>query len=96
MARVPITDEIRKELIAHKKRTGVGPVELLKNNKKPSGSSVKGWLRGTIKTVPKSELYYVLLLRAFLPEGPYIPLTQEIRDMLMFLNYGLLCRIDKI
>lgn len=61
---VAITAKLRDELLAHRKRTGIGPYALLSGRKdKPDdlrGAIVAAWVSGTIRTARSDHLQYVL------------------------------------
>ena len=64
LERVRVTDDLRRQLCAHRERTGLGPGALLSRlNNRPEGLSVgavSGWLAGTVTTAPRHHLEYIL------------------------------------
>lgn len=71
--RVALTKETLSQLKHHKKRTGVGPQELLKVDKSSipenlSSAHIKHWLDRKIKTAPITHLEYVLKTWSNLPD----------------------------
>jgi hypothetical protein len=83
--RVTITSELRRELIALRDRTGVGPQALLRARRdKPPGLGadlILLWISGAVKSAREDHFAYVL--RLWNGADPVLPVTNDLRARLL-------------
>lgn len=86
---VRLTDDLRRQIEAEKRRTGIGTAKLMPLiDPLPAGLNanlVNSWLYGRRKRQTASRVHLEAVLQAWkaLPDDPYIPITDEIRRELI-------------
>lgn len=85
---IEITGELRKTLLQHRERTGVGSSQLLRGKRreapnKLTSSFIDNWMRGQSKSAKKEYWDYVLSLYEALPDDIWIPLKGRAKETLI-------------